>query len=46
MFAFDTDKTFDILLLDIQMERMDGISLAKRLRKGRQTADCLYHRLP
>lgn len=33
MFAFDTDKTFDILLLDIQMERMDGISLAKRLRE-------------
>ncbi|HML48768.1 MAG TPA: response regulator, partial [Clostridia bacterium] len=33
LFAFDEDKSADILLLDIQMKGMDGVTLAKRLRE-------------
>jgi len=32
LFAYDADKSFDILLLDIQMKQMDGVELAKKLR--------------
>jgi DNA-binding LytR/AlgR family response regulator len=32
LFAYDQDKSFDILLLDIQMKAVDGVTLAKRLR--------------
>lgn len=32
LFAFEADKSFDILLLDIHMKEIDGITLAKRLR--------------
>ena len=32
LFAYETDKSCDILLLDIQMKKIDGITLAKQLR--------------
>ena len=32
LFAYDADKTVDILLLDIQMKQLDGMTLAKQLR--------------
>ena len=32
LFRFGEDKSFDILLLDIEMGRMDGVSLARRIR--------------
>ena len=32
LFSYETDKTVDILLLDIQMRRIDGVTLAKQLR--------------
>lgn len=34
LFAWAGDKSFDILLLDIQMGGMDGVALAKRLREA------------
>lgn len=33
MFEFEGDRSFHILLLDIQMKNMDGITLAKKLRE-------------
>ena len=33
LFALEGDRSFDILLLDVQMRALDGISLAKTLRK-------------
>lgn len=33
LFAYEDDKSYDILLLDIQMKELDGISLAKKLRE-------------
>ena len=32
LFAYEDNKNYDILLLDIQMKELDGISLAKKLR--------------
>lgn len=32
LFTYEENKSIDILLLDIQMKKMNGISLAKRLR--------------
>ncbi len=32
LFAYEADKGFDLLLLDIQMGGMDGVSLARELR--------------
>ena len=34
LFAYEDDKAVDILLLDIQMGGMDGVSLAKIIRHG------------
>lgn len=34
LFNYVDDKTFNILLLDIQMKGLNGIYLAKRIRKG------------
>ncbi|MCL2222003.1 MAG: LytTR family DNA-binding domain-containing protein [Oscillospiraceae bacterium] len=33
LFAYDADKSVDILLLDIQMKQIDGMALAKHLRQ-------------
>jgi len=33
LFSIDDEVPFDILLLDIQMEKMNGVELAKKLRK-------------
>jgi len=32
LFAYEDNKNFDILLLDIKMKQLDGIALAKKLR--------------
>ena len=32
LFSYETDKSINILLLDIQMKQLDGITLAKQLR--------------
>lgn len=32
LFRYDEQKDWDLLLLDIEMERMDGVCLAKRIR--------------
>ena len=32
LFSYETDKSIDILLLDIQMKQLDGITLAKKIR--------------
>ena len=34
LFEFEENKDYDILLLDIQMNGIDGIELAKRIRSG------------
>lgn len=42
IFAFEGDNSFDILLLDIQMKKMDGIALAKRLRESDERLQIVF----
>lgn len=42
LFHYAEEKDFDILLLDIELGSMDGISLAKQLRQERDTVQILF----
>ena len=42
LFAYEADKAFDILLLDIEMKEMSGIDLAKRIRKDNNRAEIIF----
>ena len=42
LFTYDEDKSFDILLLDIQMGKMDGVALAKRLRADNEWLQIVF----
>lgn len=42
LFRYAADKAWDILLLDIEMGVMDGVALAKRLRKENDTAQIVF----
>lgn len=39
---WEEDKTFDILLLDIQMHELDGIGLAKKIRQADQVLKIIF----
>lgn len=42
LFRYDEDKDWDILLLDIEMGPMDGITLAKRLRQSNDSVQIIF----
>ncbi len=42
LFAYTEKKDFDILLLDIEMPGMDGVSMAKRIRKENETVQIIF----
>ena len=42
LFAYEDDKAIDILLLDIQMGGMDGVSLAKKIREGNKEVQIIF----
>ncbi len=42
LFRYDEDKSFDILLLDIEMEGMDGVPLARRVRRVSDTVEIVF----
>ena len=42
LFHYDDNKDYDILLLDIEMGSMDGVSLAKRLRRDNETLQIVF----
>ena len=42
LFRYAGDKTWDILLLDIEMGAMDGVSLAKRIRQDNETVQIVF----
>lgn len=42
LFEYEEDKTYDILLLDVEMKNMNGIELAKRIRKDNNRAEIIF----
>lgn len=42
LFAYEDDKTIDILLLDIQMKSMDGVELARQLRRDNDRIQIIF----
>ena len=42
LFRYDEDKDWDILLLDIEMGRMDGVSMAKAVRRYNEAVQIIF----
>lgn len=42
LFQYQEEKDFDILLLDIEMGQMDGVSLAKQIRRDNETMQIVF----
>ena len=42
LFHYADDKTWDILLLDIEMGAMDGVSLAKKIRQENELVQIVF----
>lgn len=42
LFHYAEDKAFDILLLDIEMGRMDGVTMARRVRRESDTIQIVF----
>lgn len=42
LFHYAEDKAYDILLLDIEMGAMDGVTMAKRVRRDNETVQIVF----
>ena len=42
LFLYAEDKAFDILLLDIEMGAMDGVTMAKQIRRDNETVQIVF----
>lgn len=42
LFHYDGDKNYDILLLDIEMKKMDGVTLAREIRKTNKSVQIVF----
>ena len=42
LFAYEDNKAYDILLLDVEMKNMTGIELAKRIRRDDNRAEIIF----
>lgn len=42
LFSYEQNKDYDILLLDIEMGAMDGVTMAKQLRKDNDTVQIIF----
>lgn len=42
LFHYTEDKNFDILLLDVEMGDMDGVTMAKRIRQDNETVQIVF----
>lgn len=42
LFHYDGDKDYDILLLDIEMKKMDGVTLAREIRKTNKSVQIVF----
>ena len=42
LFAYEDDSSLDVLILDIQMGKMDGVSLAREIRKRNKAVQIVF----
>lgn len=42
LFSYEDENDYDILLLDVEMGKMDGVSLAKTIRKKNETVQIVF----
>ncbi len=42
LFEYEDDTTYDILLLDVEMKNMNGIELAKRIRRDNRRTEIIF----
>ena len=42
LFSYEEENDYDILLLDVEMGQMDGVSLAKSIRKNNDTVQIVF----
>ena len=42
LFRYEEDKTFDFLLLDIEMGGMDGVTLARQVRRDSEDLQLVF----
>lgn len=42
LFHYEEDQSYDILLLDIEMGGMDGVSMARRIRKSSEAVQIIF----
>lgn len=42
LFHYSEDKTYDILLLDIEMGKMDGVTMARKIRENNDTVQIVF----
>lgn len=42
LFCYEEDKSWDMLLLDIEMDGMDGVTLAKTIRRDNRTVQLIF----
>ena len=42
LFHYEDDQSYDILLLDIEMGGMDGVTMARRIRKGNEAVQIVF----
>ena len=42
LFTYEENKSYDILLLDIEMGKMNGVELAKRIRRDNETIQIIF----
>lgn len=42
LFRYEEEKAFDVLLLDIEMGEMDGVTMAKRIRRDNETVQIVF----
>lgn len=42
LFQYEEEKDFDILLLDIEMDKIDGVELARRIRRENESVQIIF----
>ena len=42
LFHYEEDKNFDILLLDVEMGKMDGVTMAKQIRQDNEAVQIIF----